>query len=83
MSPTHSETNGESRRENFTTHEEGTWENSEFTHPQMVISQSMLDKSQMRKQRNQAFKGNIVENNVIWKGKQRWLKAELPAMSMA
>ncbi|MBW0514884.1 hypothetical protein O181_054599 [Austropuccinia psidii MF-1] len=38
MSSTQSETNGEPRRDNFTEHEEGTWENSESTHPQMPIA---------------------------------------------
>ncbi|MBW0515816.1 hypothetical protein O181_055531 [Austropuccinia psidii MF-1] len=47
MSPTPSETNGEPRRDNFMAHGEGTWGNSGFTHPQMLISQSMLDQSKM------------------------------------
>ncbi|MBW0526214.1 hypothetical protein O181_065929 [Austropuccinia psidii MF-1] len=33
MSPTQSETNDESRRDNFMAHEQGTQSNSEFTHP--------------------------------------------------
>ncbi|MBW0516007.1 hypothetical protein O181_055722 [Austropuccinia psidii MF-1] len=45
MSPNYSETNDEPRRENFTAHEEGTQSNSEFTHPQMPLSQSMLEQS--------------------------------------
>ncbi|MBW0535042.1 hypothetical protein O181_074757 [Austropuccinia psidii MF-1] len=42
MSPTQMETNDEPRRENFTAHKQGTQSNSEFTHPQMGLSQSML-----------------------------------------
>ncbi|MBW0493181.1 hypothetical protein O181_032896 [Austropuccinia psidii MF-1] len=38
ISSTQIETNGEPRRDNFTEHEEGTWENSESTHPQMPIA---------------------------------------------
>ncbi|MBW0483016.1 hypothetical protein O181_022731 [Austropuccinia psidii MF-1] len=43
MSLTQSETNDEPRRDNFTVHEQGTQSNSEFTHPQMPLAQSMLD----------------------------------------
>ncbi|MBW0545024.1 hypothetical protein O181_084739 [Austropuccinia psidii MF-1] len=48
MSPTQSERNDEPRRDNFTAHEQGTQSNSEFTHPQMPLSWSMLDQSEMR-----------------------------------
>ncbi|MBW0476851.1 hypothetical protein O181_016566 [Austropuccinia psidii MF-1] len=54
MSPTQSETNDEPRRENFTAHDQGTQSNSEFTHPQMPLAQSMLYQSKMRQKRNQA-----------------------------
>ncbi|MBW0521619.1 hypothetical protein O181_061334 [Austropuccinia psidii MF-1] len=60
MSQTQSETNGEPRRETFTMHEEGTWANSEFTHPQIPIAQSILDQSKMRQQRNQSPKAHNV-----------------------
>ncbi|MBW0491740.1 hypothetical protein O181_031455 [Austropuccinia psidii MF-1] len=48
MSPTQSETNDEPRRDNFTVHEKGTQSNSEFTQPQMPLSQSMLNQSKIR-----------------------------------
>ncbi|MBW0492394.1 hypothetical protein O181_032109 [Austropuccinia psidii MF-1] len=44
----------------------------------MPLTQSMLEKSMIRKQRNQAFKAHNVENCASQKEKQRWLKAELP-----
>ncbi|MBW0493355.1 hypothetical protein O181_033070 [Austropuccinia psidii MF-1] len=47
MSPTQSERNNEPRRDNFKAHEKGTQSNSEFTHPQMPLSQSMLYHSKM------------------------------------
>ncbi|MBW0580962.1 hypothetical protein O181_120677 [Austropuccinia psidii MF-1] len=53
MSPNHSETNDEPRRDNFMAYEEGTKSNNEFTHPQMPLSQSMLEQSKVRQQRNQ------------------------------
>ncbi|MBW0589216.1 hypothetical protein O181_128931 [Austropuccinia psidii MF-1] len=43
MSLTQNERNDEPRRDNFTAHEKGTQSNSEVTHPQMPLSQSMLD----------------------------------------
>ncbi|MBW0521058.1 hypothetical protein O181_060773 [Austropuccinia psidii MF-1] len=43
MSLTQSERNVEPRRDNFTAHEQGTQSNSEFTHPQMALAQSMLE----------------------------------------
>ncbi|MBW0487086.1 hypothetical protein O181_026801 [Austropuccinia psidii MF-1] len=43
MSLTQSETNDEPRRDDFMAHEQGTQSNSEFTHPQMSLAQSMLD----------------------------------------
>ncbi|MBW0571152.1 hypothetical protein O181_110867 [Austropuccinia psidii MF-1] len=61
MSPTQSETNDEPRRDNFMVHEQGTQSNSEFTHPQMPLAQSMFNQSEMRQQRNQACKAHNVE----------------------
>ncbi|MBW0513388.1 hypothetical protein O181_053103 [Austropuccinia psidii MF-1] len=78
MSLTQSETNCEPRRENFMVHEEGTRANSELTHPQMPITQSMLNQSEMRQQRNQAGKADIVAKSASHKDQQRWVKAELP-----
>ncbi|MBW0547044.1 hypothetical protein O181_086759 [Austropuccinia psidii MF-1] len=46
------------QRDDFTVHEKGTQSNSEFTHPQMALSQSMLQKSKMRQQRIQAHKAH-------------------------
>ncbi|MBW0593178.1 hypothetical protein O181_132893, partial [Austropuccinia psidii MF-1] len=43
MSPIHSETNEDPRRDNFMAHEEGTQSNIDFTHPQMPLAQSMLE----------------------------------------
>ncbi|MBW0561644.1 hypothetical protein O181_101359 [Austropuccinia psidii MF-1] len=60
MSPTQMETNDEPRRDNFTGHQDGTWSNSEFTHPQMPLAQSMLEQSKVRQQRNQACKAHNV-----------------------
>ncbi|MBW0548101.1 hypothetical protein O181_087816 [Austropuccinia psidii MF-1] len=54
MSPTQSETNDEPRRDNFTAHEQGNQSNSEFTHPQMPLSWSMLNQSKMRQRRKKA-----------------------------
>ncbi|MBW0473308.1 hypothetical protein O181_013023 [Austropuccinia psidii MF-1] len=48
MSPTQNERIDEPRRENFMAHEQGTQSNSEFTHPQMPLSRSMLNQSEMR-----------------------------------
>ncbi|MBW0576663.1 hypothetical protein O181_116378 [Austropuccinia psidii MF-1] len=56
LSPTQSERNDEPRRDNFTVHEQGTQSNSDFTHPQMPLSWSMLNQSKMRHQRNEAHK---------------------------
>ncbi|MBW0466371.1 hypothetical protein O181_006086 [Austropuccinia psidii MF-1] len=75
---TQSETNGEPGRDDFTTHEERIWANSEFTHPQMTISQSILNQFEMRQQRNQACKAHNVAKHASQKEKQRWLKAKLP-----
>ncbi|MBW0476138.1 hypothetical protein O181_015853 [Austropuccinia psidii MF-1] len=60
MSPIQSETYGEPRMDNFIAHEEGTWSNSEFTHPQIPLYQSMLNQSKTRKQRNRACKPHNV-----------------------
>ncbi|MBW0552168.1 hypothetical protein O181_091883 [Austropuccinia psidii MF-1] len=81
MSPNHSETNDEPRRDNFTAHKEGTKSNSEFTNPQMPLTQSMLEKSEIRQQRNQPHKAHNVAKCPSQKEKQRWLKAELPENS--
>ncbi|MBW0535212.1 hypothetical protein O181_074927 [Austropuccinia psidii MF-1] len=78
MSPTQSETNDEPRREDFTAHEQGTQSNSEFTHPQIPLPQTMLAQSEMRQQRNQARKAHNVAKHASQKEKQKWLKAELP-----
>ncbi|MBW0483131.1 hypothetical protein O181_022846 [Austropuccinia psidii MF-1] len=78
MSPKHSETNDESRRDDFLANEEGTQLNSEFTHPQMPLSQSMRDQFKMRQQRNKACKAHNFTNCASQKEKQRWLKVELP-----
>ncbi|MBW0569169.1 hypothetical protein O181_108884 [Austropuccinia psidii MF-1] len=78
MSPNHSETNDEPRRDDFMAHEEGTQSNSEFTNPQMPISQSILEKYEIRKWRNQACKAHNVAKCTSKKVKQRWLKAEIP-----
>ncbi|MBW0471000.1 hypothetical protein O181_010715 [Austropuccinia psidii MF-1] len=78
MSPTQSERNDKPRRDNFTVHEQGTQSNSEFTHPQMPLSQSMLNQSEMRQQRNKACRAQNVAKCASQKEKQRWLKVELP-----
>ncbi|MBW0475081.1 hypothetical protein O181_014796 [Austropuccinia psidii MF-1] len=67
MSPTQSEANDEPRRENFITHEQGTQSNSEFTHPQLPLSQSMLDPSKMKQQRNEACKAHNVAKHASQK----------------
>ncbi|MBW0495570.1 hypothetical protein O181_035285 [Austropuccinia psidii MF-1] len=48
MSPNHSEKKDEPRRDNLLAHEEGTQSNSDFDHPQMALTQSMLNKFEMR-----------------------------------
>ncbi|MBW0507481.1 hypothetical protein O181_047196 [Austropuccinia psidii MF-1] len=53
-----SEISYEPRGDNLIAHEQETESNSEFTHPQMPLSQSMLDQSKMRQQRNQAHKAH-------------------------
>ncbi|MBW0552339.1 hypothetical protein O181_092054 [Austropuccinia psidii MF-1] len=78
MSPTQSETNYEPRRDDFMAHEQGTQSNSELTHPQIPLTQSMLNQSKMRQQRNQAHKANNVAKRASQKEQQKWLKAELP-----
>ncbi|MBW0475996.1 hypothetical protein O181_015711 [Austropuccinia psidii MF-1] len=78
MSPTQSEINDEQRRENFTAHEQGTQSNSEFTHPQIPLSQSMLDQSKIRQQRHKARKAHNVAKRASQKEQQKWLKVELP-----
>ncbi|MBW0537580.1 hypothetical protein O181_077295 [Austropuccinia psidii MF-1] len=78
MSPNHSETNDEPRKDNLMAHEEGTQSNSELTHPQMPLSQSMLQKSKIRQKRNQAHKSHNVAKHARKREQQRWLKVELP-----
>ncbi|MBW0542751.1 hypothetical protein O181_082466 [Austropuccinia psidii MF-1] len=78
MSPTQSERNDEPRRDNFMVHEQGTQSNSELTHPQMPLAQSMLNQSKMRQQRNQARKAHNVAKCASQKEQRKWLKAELP-----
>ncbi|MBW0480938.1 hypothetical protein O181_020653 [Austropuccinia psidii MF-1] len=78
MSPSHSETNDEPRRDNFMAHEEGTQSNSELTNPQMPLAQSMLEQPEVRYQRNQACKACKAAKSASQKEQQRWLKAELP-----
>ncbi|MBW0532159.1 hypothetical protein O181_071874 [Austropuccinia psidii MF-1] len=78
MSPTRSERNDEPRRDDFTEHKKSTQSNSEFTHPQMGLAQSMLEQSEVRQQRNQAGKAHNVEKRASQKEQQKWLRAELP-----
>ncbi|MBW0492939.1 hypothetical protein O181_032654 [Austropuccinia psidii MF-1] len=79
MSLTQSETNDEPRRANFTVQEQGTKSNSELTHPQIPLAQSVLDQYKMRQQRNQAREAQNVAKCASQKEQQKWLKAELPA----
>ncbi|MBW0497180.1 hypothetical protein O181_036895 [Austropuccinia psidii MF-1] len=78
MSPTQSERNDEPRRDDFMVHEQGTQSNSEFTHPQMGLSQSMLEQSRVRQQRNQAGKAHNVAKHASQKEQQKWLRVKLP-----
>ncbi|MBW0520033.1 hypothetical protein O181_059748 [Austropuccinia psidii MF-1] len=78
MSPNQSKTNDDPRREDFMVHEEGTQSNTEFTNLQMPISQSMLDKSEVRQQRSQACKPQNMAKRPSQKEKKTWLKAEIP-----
>ncbi|MBW0556144.1 hypothetical protein O181_095859 [Austropuccinia psidii MF-1] len=78
MSPNHSETNDEPRRDDSMVHEEGTQSNSEFNHPQMPLAHSMLEESKIRQKRNQARIAHNVAKCVSQKEQQRCLKEELP-----
>ncbi|MBW0507514.1 hypothetical protein O181_047229 [Austropuccinia psidii MF-1] len=78
MSQTQNEINDGPRRDNLMGHEQGTQSNSELTHPQMPLSQSMLNQSEMRQKRNQAHKAHNVEKHTSQKEQQKWLKVELP-----
>ncbi|MBW0538780.1 hypothetical protein O181_078495 [Austropuccinia psidii MF-1] len=78
MSPNHSETNDEPRRDNFTAHEKGTQSNDELTHPQIPLAQSILEKSEIRQKRNKARKAHNIEKCASQKEQQRWLKVEVP-----
>ncbi|MBW0472664.1 hypothetical protein O181_012379 [Austropuccinia psidii MF-1] len=64
MFPNSCETNDEPRRDDFMVHEEGTQSNSEFTHPQMPLSQSILEQSRVRK------KGTRLEKLTMWQNVQ-------------
>ncbi|MBW0518787.1 hypothetical protein O181_058502 [Austropuccinia psidii MF-1] len=44
----------------------------------MLLTQSIIDKSKMRQQRNQALKAHNVAKHASQKEQQRWLKEELP-----
>ncbi|MBW0490160.1 hypothetical protein O181_029875 [Austropuccinia psidii MF-1] len=70
MSLNHSETNDEPRRDDFMRNGDGTQSNSEFTHPQMPLAQSMLEKSKIRMQRNQACKAQNLEKHANQKEQQ-------------
>ncbi|MBW0544992.1 hypothetical protein O181_084707 [Austropuccinia psidii MF-1] len=78
MSHNHSVKNDEPRRDDFMVHEEGTQSNSEFTHPQIPLAQSMPEQSEIRQQRNKAHKAHNVAKCSSQKEQQTWLKAELP-----
>ncbi|MBW0555914.1 hypothetical protein O181_095629 [Austropuccinia psidii MF-1] len=82
MSPTQSETNDEPRRDNFMVHEQGTQSNSEFAHPQMPLSQSMLDQSKMRQRRNQDCKAHNVAKRTSQKEQKNGAKQNFQKMSM-
>ncbi|MBW0550837.1 hypothetical protein O181_090552 [Austropuccinia psidii MF-1] len=64
MFPNHSETNDDPRRNDIMMHEEGTQSNSEFT-------QSMVEQSKIRHQRNQACKAQNAAKHSSQKKKQR------------
>ncbi|MBW0460596.1 hypothetical protein O181_000311 [Austropuccinia psidii MF-1] len=78
MSPNHSETNDEPRRDHFMVDEKGIQSNGWFTHPQMPITQSMLEKYKIRKQRNKEPKAQNMKKCASQKEKERWLQVELP-----
>ncbi|MBW0467766.1 hypothetical protein O181_007481 [Austropuccinia psidii MF-1] len=78
MSPNHSETNDEPRRDDFMAHEEGTQSNSELTHPQMLLAQSMIEQSLVRKHRSQAFKAHNMAKCESQKEQHEWLNADFP-----
>ncbi|MBW0556633.1 hypothetical protein O181_096348 [Austropuccinia psidii MF-1] len=78
MSPNQSKMNDDPMRDNLMEHEEGTQSNSEFTHPQIPIAQSMLEQSKVTQKSNQACKAQNVAKCASQKEQQRWLKAELP-----
>ncbi|MBW0525836.1 hypothetical protein O181_065551 [Austropuccinia psidii MF-1] len=77
MSLTQSERNDEPRRDDFMVHEPGTQSNSEFTHPQMGLSQSTVEQSKVRQQKNQACKADNVAECASQKEQQKWLRAEI------
>ncbi|MBW0465224.1 hypothetical protein O181_004939 [Austropuccinia psidii MF-1] len=77
-SPNHSETNDEPMRDIFMMHEEDSQSNNEFTHPQIPIAQSILEKSEIRNQINHACNAHNVRKHASQKEQQRRLKAEIP-----
>ncbi|MBW0563994.1 hypothetical protein O181_103709 [Austropuccinia psidii MF-1] len=74
MSPTQSERNDGPRRDNFMAHEQST----QSPHPQMGLTQSMLEQSKVGWERNHALKSHNMARHAIQKEQQKWLKAELP-----
>ncbi|MBW0587016.1 hypothetical protein O181_126731 [Austropuccinia psidii MF-1] len=78
MSQTQMETNDEPRREDLMAPEHGAQSNSDFTHPQMGLSQSMLEQSEVRQKRNQACEAHNVAKRASQKERQKLLKAGLP-----
>ncbi|MBW0588067.1 hypothetical protein O181_127782 [Austropuccinia psidii MF-1] len=78
MSPIQSETNEEPRKDDLMVHDGETQSNSELTHPQMPLSQSMLEQSKVTQQRNQDCKAHNVAKHENQKEQQKWLKEELP-----
>ncbi|MBW0486847.1 hypothetical protein O181_026562 [Austropuccinia psidii MF-1] len=82
MSPNHSQTTDEPRRDNFTAHEEGTKSNSEFTHPQTPLTQSILEHSEIKQQRNQHSKAHNVAKCASQRRNKDGQKRNLQTMPM-
>ncbi|MBW0480567.1 hypothetical protein O181_020282 [Austropuccinia psidii MF-1] len=76
MSSTQSETNGDPRRDDFRAHGEGTREKSLFTHPQIPLSQSMLNHAAMKQKRKKAFKAHNMAKGVSQKAKKKMDESE-------
>ncbi|MBW0495574.1 hypothetical protein O181_035289 [Austropuccinia psidii MF-1] len=71
MSPTQSETNDESRRDNFEAHEQ--------VHPSSNAHfPELCNQTHMRQQRNKAHKAHNIAKRASQKEKQKWLKAQHP-----